>query len=198
MFESQGLNISMYTQTNMESKEEQVLEPFFNSPKHWHFDELLKKADISRAQLVRWLKKFEKEGMIKRIKPKGKMPYYMHNFNNPSFQNRKKLFGLKKLNESGLFNHLLTLEGAKVVILFGSFSRFDWYGHSDIDIFIYGNDDEFEQGKYELKLDREIQVHNVKNKRDLKRIDKMLPYIISGDFIKGSIQDLGVEINAKI
>lgn len=195
---NKDLNINMDTQTKMESKEEQVLGPFFNSPKHWHFDELLEKADISRSQLVKWLKKFQKEGIIKRIKPKGKMPYYVHNPDNPNFRNKKRLFALKKLTKSGLLDHLHTLKGAKVVILFGSFSRSDWYDSSDIDIFIYGNDDEFEQGKYELKLDREIQVHNAKNKKDLKRIDKMLPSIISGDFIKGSIQDLGVEINAKI
>ena len=180
----------------MESKEEQALEPFFNSPKYWHFDELLQKADISRSQLVQWLKKFHKEGMIRRVKPKGRMPYYIPNFDNPRFQNKKRLFGLKKL--SGLIEHLSALEGAKVVILFGSFSRSDWYDSSDIDLFIYGNDDEFEQGKYELQLGREIQVHNARDRKDLKRIDKMLPYIISGDFIKGSIQDLGVKINAKI
>ena len=157
----------MDIQTNMKSKEEQVLEPFFNSPRHWHFDELLKKADISRSQLAQWLKKFEKEGMIKRVKPREKMPYYVYNFDNADFRLKKRLFGLKKLTDSGLFSHLSTLEGAKVVILFGSFSRSDWYDNSDIDIFIYGNDDKFEQGKYELKLNREIQTHNAKNNKDL-------------------------------
>ena len=186
----------MDTHTKMESKEEQVLEPFFNSTKHWHFDELLDKADISRSQLTQWLKKFENEGIIKRVKPKGKMPYYVHNFDNPDFRYKKRLFAIEKLTNSGLFNHLSVLEGAKVVILFGSFSRSDWYDNSDIDIFIYGNDDEFEQGKYEIKLDREIQIHNARDKNDLKRISKMLPYIISGSFIKGSIQDLGVDVHA--
>ena len=182
----------------MKSKEEQVLEVFFNSPKHWHFDELLEESDISRSQLVMWLKKLQKEGLIKRLKPKGKMPYYISNPDNPSFRNKKRLFGLEKLTKSGLLDHLHTLEGAKVVILFGSFSRSDWYGSSDIDIFIYGDDDKFKQGEYELKLNREIQVHNAKDRKDLKSIGKMLPYIISGDFIKGSIQDLGVEIYVKI
>lgn len=182
----------------MNSKEEEVLEPFFNSARYWHFDELLKTAGISRSQLSLWLKKFEKEGIIKRVKPKGRMPYYMHNFDNADFRNKKKLFALKKLNDSGLLNHLASLSKASVVILFGSFSRSDWYKDSDIDIFIYGDDSDFEQGRYELKLNRDIQVHNSKNKKDLKKINKMLPYIISGDFIKGSIQDLGVEINAKI
>lgn len=184
--------------TNMNSKENNVLELFFNSPRHWHFEELRNKSGLSKSRLTKWLKSFEKEDLIKRIKEKGRMPYYVGNFDNSGFKNKKRLFGLNTLNESGLLNHLSTLKGAKVVILFGSFSRCDWYENSDIDIFIYGNDDYFEQGKYELKLNREIQIQNVKDKKDLKRIDKMLPYIISGSFIKGSIQDLGVEINAKI
>ncbi|MFH1849346.1 MAG: nucleotidyltransferase domain-containing protein [archaeon] len=110
--------------------------------------------------------------------------------------NKKRLFGLKKLTESGLFDHLVSLAGAKVIILFGSFARSDWYRQSDIDIFIYGDDDNFEQGKYELKLNREIQVHNARNRSDLKKMANLLPHIISGIFIKGSISDLGVTISA--
>lgn len=187
----------MDIQTNMKSKEEAVLEPFFNSPKHWHFDELLKAANVSRSQLSQWLKKFAAEGLIKRVKPKGKMPYYVHDFHNPKFDIRKKLYARQKLASSGLLDHLASLKKAKVVILFGSFSRSDWYKDSDIDIFVYGNDENLEQGKYELKLHRDIQVHTAKNISELKKMDKMLPYILSGDFVKGSIQDLGVEVHAK-
>ena len=100
------------------------------------------------------------------------------------------------LTESGLLNQLSTLKGAKVVIIFGSFSSWDWYNHSDIDIFIYGDDSKFNYYKFGFKLNREIQVHTAKDKKDLKRLDKMLPYIIQGDFIKGSMEDLGVEVNA--
>lgn len=180
----------------MRSKEDFVLEPFFNSTKHWHFDELHKQIGISKPQLSFWLKKLIKEKIISKIKLKRKMPYYISNLNNPHFQNKKRLFGLKKITESGLLDHLSTLKDAKVAILFGSFSRSDWYEHSDIDIFIYGSDDDFEQGKYESALHREIQVRSARNKKDLKRINKLLPYILSGNFIKGSIPDLGVEIIA--
>ncbi len=182
----------------MESKEEAILELFYSSSKHWHFEQILKKTEISRPQLAQWLKKFEKKEIIKRVKQKGKMPYYVQNFESPAFQNRKKLFALTKLIESGLLEHLASLPDAKVIIVFGSFARYDWYEGSDIDIFIYGDDEKFEQGKYELKLKRDIQVHTAKNKKDLKKMDKMLPYIITGDFIKGSIEDLGVEVHAKV
>lgn len=182
----------------MRSKEEIVLEPFFNSSKHWHFDELLKRTKISRSQLSQWLKKFIVEGIIKRVKPRREMPYYVQVFENPSFQNKKKLFALKQSTESGLLNHLASLAEAKVVIVFGSFTRSDWYEGSDIDIFIYGSDEKFEQGKYELKLKRDIQLHTARNKKDLKKMNKMLPYIVTGNFIKGSIEDLGVKVYAKV
>lgn len=182
----------------MRSKEDSVLELFFNIPKHWHFEELAEKSGLSRDRLNYWLKKFKSQGIIKKVKPKGEMPYYTGSYDNPEFLLKKRLFALKLLTESGLLGHLSTLKDAKVVILFGSFSRWDWYKDSDIDIFIYGNDNDFEQGKYELKLHREIQVHIAKDKNDLRRIDKMVPYIIAGDFIKGSIEDLGVKIEAKI
>lgn len=181
----------------MKSKKDTLLELFFNSPKYWHFEELRKKARISRPQLARWLKILEKEEIIKRIKHKGKMPYYVQNTFNMKYQNLKKLFARKKFTESGFFDHLTSLKNAKVVVLFGSFSRWDWYDKSDIDIFIYGSDDEVEPGRYEVVFKREIQIHTAKDKKDLKKIDKMLPYIIMGDFIKGSVQDLGVEIHAK-
>ena len=179
----------------MESKEEHVLGLFYNSSKHWHFEEILRKAKISRPQLARWLKKFEKEGLIKRIKPKGKMPHYVQDFDSVHFQQRKMLFARKQLTESGLLSHLASLPKAKAVIVFGSFTRPDWYEGSDIDVFIYGNGEAFEQGKYELKLKREIQVHTAGSKEDLKRMDKLLPYILAGNFVKGSIGELGIEVH---
>ena len=181
----------------MRSKEDQVLELFFNSPKYWHFDEILKKSGVSRPRLAEWLKKLTKDGIIKKVKPRGKMPYYVPITKSKTFQHKKRLFALKRMTESGLLNHLASLKKAKVVIVFGSFSRADWYDSSDIDIFIYGDDSDFRQGKYELKLKRDIQVHNAKDNEGLKRIKKMLPYIISGDFVKGSIEELGVDIHAR-
>ncbi len=182
----------------MKSKEEKVLEPFFNIPKHWHFEGLRKAAAISKPQLSLWLKRYEKQGLIRKIKPKGKMPYYVPMQENPYYQAKKRLYAMKLLTDSGLLSHLANLKSARVVILFGSFSRWDWYKDSDIDIFIYGSDSDFEKRKYELKLQKEIQLHTARDGNDLKRIDKIIPYIIAGDFVKGSIEDLGVKIEAKV
>ena len=43
----------------MESKEEQMLELFFNSPtKQWRFKDILKTAKITRSKADKWLKLF--------------------------------------------------------------------------------------------------------------------------------------------
>jgi len=183
--------------TKMRSKEEDVLKLFYNSGRHWHFEELLEKAGISRKQLLNWLNKFEEEGLIVKTKEEGKHPFYMHNFFDPGFQNRKRLYALELLTKSGLVDHLSGLKGAKAVILFGSFSRADWYEDSDIDIFIYGDDGLFDKGLYERKLMKNIQVFTAKGYKDIERLDKMLPAIVSGDFLKGSFRDLGVNIDVK-
>ena len=73
--------------------------------------------------------------------------------------------------------------------------RSDWYSESDIDLFIYGDDDDFEIGKYELKLNREIQLFTANNKNDLNKMGKgLIQNIIQGNLIKGNLDFLGVNI----
>jgi predicted nucleotidyltransferase len=181
----------------MISKQNTLLECFFNSSKQWHFEELRKNVKIGKPQLARWLKIFEKQEIIKRVKVKGKMPHYIQYFDSQRYKNRKIFFAREQLLLSGFIDHLTSISKAKVIIIFGSFTREDWNDKSDIDVFVYGNDEEIEVGKFEAKLKREIQLHTVKSINDLKKVDKLLPYIISGDFIKGNIQELGVVVHAK-
>ena len=180
------------------SKEEDILELFFNEPtKHWHFSAIHKKVPIAENKISKWLKKFQKEKLIKRIKEKKKQPYYIGNHEAPEYRNTKKLFALKKLHESGLLNHLASLEKAETVIIFGSFSRSDWYTESDIDLFIYGNAEDLELYKYETKLHREIQVFVCEKKADLNKYSEgLMKNIIRGNFIKGNINFLEVKTNA--
>lgn len=182
----------------MKSKEEKVLSLFYNNPKHWHFEELVSEVNISRRQLSLWLKKFQRLELILRIKKKGKMPYYIVDQNNVKFRNLKNTFAFNQLSQSGLFEHIQSLKSVKVSIIFGSFARGDWCKESDLDIFIYGDDSDFEQGKFEKILQRNIQLFSVKDKKGIKKMNKMLPYVLSGDFIKGSVSEMGVTINAEI
>jgi predicted nucleotidyltransferase len=182
----------------MISREEDIIELFFNDPaKHWHFEEILREVGIARSKANKWLKRFVKERMIKRVKEKGKMPYYIGMYESPDYQNKKRLFALKKLNEMGLLNHLSGLEEAKTVIVFGSFTRWDWYKGSDIDVFIYGNPKGLSIGKYEIKLHRDIQLFICKSKKQLRKLGSgLIRNIVKGDIIKGDIHFLRVGLNA--
>ncbi|MBI2136263.1 nucleotidyltransferase domain-containing protein [Candidatus Woesearchaeota archaeon] len=179
------------------SKEDQVLELFFNeSSKHWHFEEIVKKSRLSRDKVNKWLKKFMDEGIIMKVEETGKLPYYISNFSQPSYKNRKKLYALNLFYRKGLLNHLTALDKAQTVILFGSFSRADWNTESDIDIFIYGKDDEFEQGKYQKLLKREIQTFTCKDKKELSKFrEGVLKNILNGYIVKGNLDFVTNNLN---
>ena len=182
----------------MKSKENGMLELFFDNPtKEWHFEEILKEAKIARSKATGWLKQFIKEGIIHKVKEKGKMPYYMSDHNSAGYQNKKRIFALNRLYESGLLNHLAGLKKAKAVILFGSFSRWDWYKGSDIDIFIYGSPEGLSTAKYELALHRDIQLFICENKKDLKKLGSgLVKNIVKGNLLKGDLDFVKVDANA--
>ncbi len=182
----------------MESKEESVLELFFNEPtREWHFEEIVREAKITRSKADRWLKQFIKDGIIRRIKELGKMPYYVSNCELPPYKNRKRLFALNKLYASGFLNHLMSLPKARTVIIFGSFARSDWYNGSDIDLFIYGETEGLKLVKYEIKLNRDIQVFACSKKEELHKFGEgLIRNIIKGSIVKGDIDFVRVGVNA--
>jgi predicted nucleotidyltransferase len=176
----------------MRSKEGTVLELFLNNPsKEWHFEDMIKTTKMARSKLDSWLKKFLDDGLIKRVKPKSKMPYYISKFTSIEYKGIKRIYGLRKLYECGLIGHLSQLDAT--VILFGSFARTDWHKESDVDIFIYGNIDGLKLLEYELKLKREIQIFHCANNDDLQRLGHaLIKNIIKGDLIKGDLDFIEV------
>jgi len=166
-----------------------VLDLFFNeSTKHWHFEEILNTVKISRPQAANWLRKFIKEGIVKRIKPQGKMPYYVGNYESSAYQSRKRLFALNELEKQGFLSHLASLPKAQTVILFGSMSRWDWNKESDIDLFVYGDPEGFDKGSFRAKLGREIETFVCKDNEELQRFKPaLLRNIVEGYLIKGTL-----------
>lgn len=181
----------------MESKEENVMELFFDYPtREWHFEELVKASRTARSKVDDWLKWFIKRGLVKKIKKKYRMPYYVSNYASSKYKNKKRLFALNKLYETGLLDHLDSLK-AETVILFGSFSRSDWYKKSDIDIFIYGNPEGLKIAEYELKLHRGIQLFICEDKKKLEKLGSgLLRNIIKGNLIKGNLDFIEVGVHA--
>ncbi len=175
------------------SKEENVLKIILeNSPlKEWHFEEVVRQAKVTRVVANKWLKRYVKDGLLKKIREKGKFPFLSVGSNNPFYYSRKKLYSLEQFHKSGLLPKLLSLKDAKTVIIFGSAVRGDWYKDSDIDIFVLGNIDDFDKSIYELKLRRVIELHVFENMKEIQKVKTgLVKNIINGYLVKGHIQDL--------
>lgn len=174
------------------SKEEQILNLILeNSPlKHWHFEEFVKQTDMTRAAINKWLGRYQKEGLMKRIKEKGRFPYFTCGESNIIYKTKKRLYGISKLYTSGLIRNLMEQEKIKTAIVFGSIAKGDWYKSSDIDIFIYGDSGGIDKHKFELILKRDIELHVFSSKKEIQMVKTgLIQNIINGYIIKGLIQD---------
>lgn len=174
------------------SKEENVLKLILeNSPlKEWHFEEIVKEAKVTKLVANKWLKKYVFEGLLKHVKEKGRFPYFIVGSNNPMYYSLKRIYALNQLHKSGLIPKLLSLKTAKTIIIFGSFVKGDWYKKSDIDIFVFGDISYFDKKIYELKLNKNIELHIFQNKAEIAEVKTgLIKNIVNGYVLKGQIQD---------
>ena len=175
------------------SKEENVRRLILeNSPlKQWHFEEIVKESKVTKAVANKWLKKYVKEGLLHKIKKKGKFPFFTVSNNNLSYYSLKKFYALEQLYKSGLIQELSSLNSIRTVIIFGSLIKGDWYKESDVDIFLLGNLKSFDKFVYEKRLHRTIELHIFENKKELQKIKTgLINNIMNGYLIKGQIQDI--------
>jgi predicted nucleotidyltransferase len=174
------------------SKEEHILKLILeNSPlKEWHFEEMVRSAKVTKAAANKWLKKYVLEGLLNYVKEEGKFPHYTAGRSNPIYYSSKRVYALEQLHKSGLISKLLSLNKAKTVILFGSIMRGDWYKDSDIDVFVFGDISDFDKNLYELRLNKNIELHIFENKEEIKEVKTgLIKNIINGYVLKGQIQD---------
>ncbi len=176
-----------------ESKEKQVLQLILEqSPlKEWHFEEIVKEAKVTKAVANKWLKKYVKSGLLSYVKEKGKFAYYTVGRNNSVYYSLKRIYALEQFHECGLIPKLISLQNAKTIIIFGSMIKGDWYKESDIDIFVFGEMDDFDKKSFERKLKRNIELHVFQSKIEIKQVKTGLTQnIINGYIVKGQIQDI--------
>ena len=183
--------------SNFHTKMEKLKALFFlETLRRWHFEALVEESGLSRERVHHYLKELMKAKVIRRIKERGKMPYYLANREAPQFRAEKRLYGLRLLAESGLLAHLASNKSITTAIIFGSFARGDWSKSSDIDVFIYGDSRAFEKREYEVKLGREIQVFSYQDRQQMKELDpQVIPNIVKGISLTESLEPFTVSIH---
>lgn len=172
---------------------DKILEIFIKNPeKEYHIREISKNLKISPTTASKYLKNFEKQGLLKSIKRSNHI-YYKSESDNEKFKNIKRSFNLKQIQNSGIIDHLEEkLNYPEVIILFGSFAKGENNRNSDVDLFIVSeNKIEVDLTDFEKKIGHKIQLH-VYSRKDIEMMKNknkgLLNNVINGIILYGYIE----------
>jgi len=175
---------------NFKSKiSQKVLGYFFVNPQaEMYLNEMTRKFDIDRGNLVKKLSEWEREGILIKNK-KGNLSLYTINRSYPFLPELKKIFKKSFGLESVLEEKLKKIKGIKKAIIFGSYAKDKLSGESDIDLLLVGNhnflDTEREIIKLQEQFDREINIVDMTEKEfKKKKNEEFLKNVLSGRHIK--------------
>lgn len=140
-----------------------VLRVFFDEPTKDHYlREISRKSDLSHTSVKNHLEKLIDLGLvIVREEKRGERTYpiYEANVNNADYKHLKKIDLVYRLREIGLIKDLKDFFMPDCIVLFGSCVRGEDAEFSDIDIYLKAEEDEIELIKYEVNLNRTIELH---------------------------------------
>ncbi len=162
-----------------------LLEMFFDSPtREFHIRELSRITKISAPTILLAVKELEKHRLLT-VHKKGNLKIVKAS-STTAFYRSKRVRNMEKIYESGIIDYLINeYENPKAIILFGSFSRGDDIGTSDVDIAVLTTmRKELDLKSFEKSLVRKISVHEV----DIKKISKeFYNNLINGILMEGAI-----------
>lgn len=172
---------------------EKIIEIFLeDSEKEFYVRELARKLGKSPTTLSKYLKKFEKQGILKSEKKFNHL-LFKTNSEKEEFKQLKINYNLRKIKESGLVDFLQSeLNEPKAIVLFGSFSRGENIKKSDIDLLIITPlKKDINTEKFESKLGHKIQLFLFSDKDLEKTKEKnkeLLNSFINGITLHGFIE----------
>jgi predicted nucleotidyltransferase len=121
--------------------------------------ELSRTAGIAPPSVKRYLKEFEKEGLIfeKKHRIYG-YPVYYANRDSEDFKLQKTIDTIMRIQESGLLAYLKDRCAPDCIVLYGSASRGEDLLESDIDLFISSSEEKLNLAAFEKRLHRSIHI----------------------------------------
>ena len=158
-----------------------LLNYFFLNPEESLFvNEISRKMDLDKRNLVKKLKEFEDEGILA-SETRGNQKIYSINRLYPLYEEYRKIVS----NTIGIENRLKSIikqvKGIEKVYLFGSYAKDTMEVHSDIDLLVIGDHKimelQKEISKLQKEIGREINVVNMDKKEFEKRKTEKDPFI---------------------
>ena len=153
---------------------------FINPQENLYVNELSRKLDLDKRNLVKKLKELEKDGIMKR-QIRGNIKLYSINKSYPLYEEYKKII-LKTIGVEDKLRRILTeVEGIKEAYIYGSYAKNKMDIHSDIDLLIIGDHKisllQKNLSKLQREIDREINSVSMDELEFKKRVKKRDPFI---------------------
>ena len=167
---------------SMKSKITKVLlNYFFLNPEESLFvNEIARKLDLDKRNLVKKLKELEEEGILL-SETRGNQKIYSINRSYPLYEEYRKIVFKTIGIESKLKSMIKQVKGIEKVYLFGSYAKDAMETHSDVDLLVVGDHKimelQKELSKLQKEIGREINVVNMDKKEFRKRKKEKDPFI---------------------
>jgi len=168
-----------------DNTENKILKVLFSKPTHkFHIRELARETGLNPNTIINLTKNLEKEGLIKKEKKKHLVEIFL-NFNSDKIFQKRKLFNLSVIQNSGLIEFLVKKYSPKSITLLGSYSRGEDIENSDVDLVIDTSKKEIESlNKFEKILSRKIHLLILPKKIS----DEFFNNLINGVVLYGAIR----------
>jgi len=154
---------------------------FINPQESLYVNELSRKFDFDKRNLIKKIKELEKEGIL-RSQRRGNLKLYSINKSYPLYEEYRKII-LKTVGfEDKIKKIVEEIDGIKKAYIYGSYVNNKMDVHSDIDLLVIGDHDivllQRKLNKLQKEMDREINTVNMDEREFKKRIKSRDHFIV--------------------
>lgn len=153
---------------------------FLNPQEQLYTNEIAKNLDLDKRNLVKKLKEFEKDGLLRKT-ARGNMQLYSINDKYPLYNEYRKIILATVGVESSLRKIVAGFPGISEAYIYGSYARNAMDAHSDIDLLVVGSHSVLALQRklttLQKTLGREINAVNMDAKEFEVRKRKSEPFI---------------------
>lgn len=147
---------------------------------------LSRELHLSTRTILKYLKHLRKDGLVLKVKARNRFPHYEANRLSRKFKLTKSSALMGDIAASGLIDYLESELAPKAIVIFGSAQKGTYLKHSDIDIFIQGNEEKLDLALFEKRLGHEVQMLY---ETDLQKLTEGLRNnIINGTTVSGALE----------
>lgn len=159
-----------------------ILNYFFINPhESLYVNELSRKLNLDKRNLVRKIRDLEKEGILAH-QSRGNLKLYTINKGYPLYEEYRKIIMTTVGLESRLRSALKGMKGIKTAYIYGSYAKDSMNADSDIDLLVVGDESSIAVLRHikglQKEVGREINLMNMDEAEFKKRIKNKDPFIL--------------------